>query len=78
MYNFDKEEIEKMAASGDKKDLRLHWESDDCEAEETTAQGILDTIKEKAAEGTHDERWLWDIAYICTEEDYQEEKNLGD
>jgi isopropylmalate/homocitrate/citramalate synthase len=74
MNNLDREEIEKMATEGNQAALRLHWESSDDEPTEETAQTILNEIKERVAEGEYTEDELWDIAYICTEEDYQEEQ----
>ena len=78
------EDLETMAANGDKTPLRLHFESEEWEARLMNAEQIILMINHmidrefdvnrSVAECREFEEKLWRLAYICTDEDYQAEQ----
>jgi hypothetical protein len=71
MNNFDIADIKELEKTYPDKELRLHWESDESEAERTTPKGILSDI----ADGDYTEEQFDGIGYCVTEEEYQEEQS---
>ena len=73
MTNLGKKDLEEMISEKDTTPLVLHWEGDNSEPERGDAASILQSIVE-TIDDEHTEADLWKIAYICTEQDYQEEQ----
>ena len=73
MNHFEITDIKELAETDPNKALRLHWEGDESEAEETTPKDILGDIEG----GEYTEEQFDSIGYCVTEEEYQEEQSQG-
>lgn len=76
MENLDRNDILQMVGKCDMTPLRLHWAADERPARACTARDVSDEVARIAAQGVYTEEEVWQLAYICTEKDYQEEQEV--
>lgn len=60
-------DILELSESEPQKALRLHWQDNDCPAEETTPKKIIEAVRD----GHYSSQFFDAYSYCCTEEDYQ-------